>query len=328
MLKNYAQDLKHFRESKGVTLNEIYFQTKIHTSNFEKIESGDFGFQPQTYIRAFLRQYARVIGLDENEVLRNYDLAKSGKYHPQTKPQEEPKPEVKHTGLSGLFEEKEKTIVSEKISEEKEHTERHKIVQVNDSEDDKKHTYIKPKSSYYDQPDRKIFQQVLKYSGFLLIFAIVAAGIYFTVKLMLPEKSGGSKTEIIRQSNFDDVVKEQEKKMLGKKTPEEIQDSISKAQQLKDSLAVIASDTARMTLVVDAKKDGRIIVIADSLNMKKREIKELKKNGTVSFKAKKQFLVTSLDITAFNIKMNGKKVTFDGKAVKDFKITKKTVEEK
>ena len=95
--------------------------------------------------------------------------------------------------------------------------------------------------------------------------------------------------------------------MLGKKTPEEIQDSIAKAQQLKDSLAVIASDTARMTLVVDAKKDGRIIVIADSLNMKKREIKELKKNGTVSFKAKKQFLVTSLDITAFNIKMNGKK---------------------
>jgi hypothetical protein len=168
----------------------------------------------------------------------------------------------------------------------------------------------------------------LKYSGFLLIFAIIAAGIYFTVKLMLPEKSGGSKTEIIRQSNFDDVVKEQEKKMLGKKTPEEIQDSIAKAQQLKDSLAVIASDTARMTLVVDAKKDGRIIVIADSLNMKKREIKELKKNGTVSFKAKKQFLVTSLDITAFNIKMNGKKVTFDGKAVKDFKITKKTVEEK
>ena len=106
MLKNYAQDLKHFRESKGVTLNEIYFQTKIHTSNFEKIESGDFGFQPQTYIRAFLRQYARVIGLDENEVLRNYDLAKSGKYHPQTKPQEEPKPEVKHTSLSGLFERK------------------------------------------------------------------------------------------------------------------------------------------------------------------------------------------------------------------------------
>ncbi len=325
MLKNFAQDLKLFRESKGISLNDIYFQTKIHFSNFEKMESGDFNYQPQTYIRAFLRQYARVLELDENEVLRNYDLAKSGKYHPKTRLQEEPKQEAKSSLLSDLFEDKEKSKSAEIVTEVKSTSAKNKVVKVHDLDDSAGQHYITPKSSYYDEPKKNLVQLALKYFGFFLIFAVVVIGIYFLVKIMIPEKISGDKKEIVRQ-NFDDVVKENEKKMLGKKTPEEIQDSIAKAKQIKDSLSVIASDSAKMTLEVEAKIRGRIIVVSDTLNQENRTVDKLDKGESLSYKANKQFLVTSKEITAFTIKLNGTKIRFEDKNVRNYKINKQTVE--
>ncbi len=87
MLKRFAHDLKSIREEKKISLIEIANETKLHISIFEKMEKGDFTFQPQTYIRAFLRQYVKYLELDENEVIHDYNLAKSGNYHPKTKPE-------------------------------------------------------------------------------------------------------------------------------------------------------------------------------------------------------------------------------------------------
>ena len=82
MLKKFAEDLKAYRESKKISLLDIAHETRIHISNLEKLESGDFGFLPQPYIRAFLKQYIRSLGLDDKETLYNFDLAKSGRYQP------------------------------------------------------------------------------------------------------------------------------------------------------------------------------------------------------------------------------------------------------
>ena len=309
MLKNFAQDLKNYRESKNISLNDIYFQTKIHPSNFEKLENGDFNFQPQTYIRAFLRQYARCLELDDSEVLRNYDLAKSGKYHPKSKSHEEPKVELKNTSFIEPVEEKE--------------SQESKKVLVENKTDENHQNYVVPKSTFYDEPDKNILPKILKFVGGLIIVVLIIIGVYLLAKNMFFDKQAGDKNEIIRQPDFNDVVKEQEKKMLGKRTQEEIQDSISKAQRTKDSLAAVKDSV--MVLRVESKKKGRIIVIADSVNMKKREVESFDKSEYLEWKARKYFLVTSKDISAFDIKLNGKKIKFEDKAAKDFKITKQTV---
>ncbi|TRZ63937.1 helix-turn-helix domain-containing protein [bacterium] len=88
MLEKFAQDLKAIRESRNITLVEISNDTRIHISSFEKIERGDFSFMPEPYIRAFLKAYIKYLGLNEGEMLYNFGLAKSGKYHsilPETK---------------------------------------------------------------------------------------------------------------------------------------------------------------------------------------------------------------------------------------------------
>ncbi|MEO8210346.1 MAG: helix-turn-helix transcriptional regulator, partial [bacterium] len=80
MVKIFAEDLKAVREEKNLSLRTIAQQTRLNITVLENIENGDFTFQPQAYIRAFLKQYINSIGLDVEETLFDYDLAKSGKY--------------------------------------------------------------------------------------------------------------------------------------------------------------------------------------------------------------------------------------------------------
>jgi hypothetical protein len=323
MLKNFAYDLKNIRESKGITLNDIYFLTKIHHSNFEKIESGDFNFQPQTYIRAFLRQYARVLNLDDEEVLRNYDLAKMGKYHPKSIYPEESKQDITNSPVPEVL--VEKTNAPEKISE-RDKFDNKKLVQVNDKKDESNSNYVVPKSSFYEKDNENILPKIFKVAGSVILVALVVIGIYLIVKYMFLEKTTGNKNEIVRQSNFDDVVKEQEKKMLGKRTPEEIQDSITLAQHIRDSVTLALKDTNYITLIVEAKKKGEIIVISDTSKSKRGNKDTFKRMEYLDYKARNYFLISSNDISAFDIKLDGKKVNFEEKVLKDFKISKKTAE--
>ncbi|MBK8984141.1 MAG: helix-turn-helix domain-containing protein [Ignavibacteria bacterium] len=80
MLKIFAQDLKAIREKKNITLKSISQQTRLNMTTLENLESGDYNFQPQAYIRAFLKQYIACLDLDVDETLFEYDLARSGKY--------------------------------------------------------------------------------------------------------------------------------------------------------------------------------------------------------------------------------------------------------
>ena len=83
MLKSFANDLKMHREENNISLREVSAKTRLNISVLESLESGDYNFQPQAYIRAFMKQYIEAIGLDLDEVLFDYDLARSGKYKPK-----------------------------------------------------------------------------------------------------------------------------------------------------------------------------------------------------------------------------------------------------
>lgn len=81
-LTKFGEDLKKLRQEKQVSLMDISFSTRINIKFLEAIEAGKFSVLPQTYIRAFLREYGEAIGLGADEILRRYE----GILEPQAQP--------------------------------------------------------------------------------------------------------------------------------------------------------------------------------------------------------------------------------------------------
>jgi cytoskeletal protein RodZ len=72
-MNSFFADLKHAREAKGISLGEISDATLISQKMLEALENGNDTIVPQAYLRAFIREYAAVIGLDKNETMKKYD---------------------------------------------------------------------------------------------------------------------------------------------------------------------------------------------------------------------------------------------------------------
>ena len=76
MLDKFAEELKQAREQNDLTLQQLAAKTRIDIKFLEQMEFGDFSFLPEVYARAFIKDYSKVVGLDEVRMLKKYDLAK------------------------------------------------------------------------------------------------------------------------------------------------------------------------------------------------------------------------------------------------------------
>lgn len=346
MLKKFAEDLKLFRESKKITLLQIANETKIHISNLERIENGDFNFMPQPYIRAFLKQYIRCLGLDEKETLYNFDLAKSGRYQPQEgalkeregleKKEPEPvqeeqpaeeikeasapeeKPEKDSGETESLFEEKVMLTPSKKPKTNG----RKKFIQPQPVKkiETEKNTPFAEEHEIKKQPPKKSINfspSIFKSLGIIAVVLLMGYGIYLLVTTVFLTGTSKSKFDIVRQ-NFDTVVKENEKKILGKRSKEEIEDSIKNVQRVQDSIKKAENDS--LTLEIKCLKKGYISVIIDSISYKNMDKETFDKDYSGSWKAKKYFYVTSNNTETFILYLNGKKLDIKDTKVKYLKI--------
>ncbi|MFB3056027.1 MAG: helix-turn-helix domain-containing protein [Ignavibacteriaceae bacterium] len=79
MLKKFTEELKLQREKAGITLQNVAAKTRIDIKFLEALEEGNFNFLPDIYVKAFIKQYAKVVELDEEETIQKYILAKEGK---------------------------------------------------------------------------------------------------------------------------------------------------------------------------------------------------------------------------------------------------------
>ncbi len=89
-LTNFGEELKRLRLEKQVSLMDISFSTRINIKFLEAIEAGKFSVLPQTYVRAFLREYGEAIGFGGDQILRKYDAIREP--HAPTVPRETPQP--------------------------------------------------------------------------------------------------------------------------------------------------------------------------------------------------------------------------------------------
>ncbi|MFC2133521.1 helix-turn-helix domain-containing protein [Bacteroidota bacterium] len=78
LFKKLSEELKLFRGQKEITLQQISNKTKINIKFLEAIEEGNFDIIDEVYIRAFLREYAQMIEIDETEVIEKYEKCRAG----------------------------------------------------------------------------------------------------------------------------------------------------------------------------------------------------------------------------------------------------------
>ena len=80
MLDRFSEQLRKARLKKGASLQQIAAITRIDLKFLEALDNGNFGFLPDLYIKAFIKQYAKAVDLDEQETLKKYEDALAGKY--------------------------------------------------------------------------------------------------------------------------------------------------------------------------------------------------------------------------------------------------------
>lgn len=73
-MKEFYENLKKKREEKGISLDEIHRKSRLSLEYLRAIEAGQIDKLPEGYERIYLKRYAKEIGLDEEEVLRDFDL--------------------------------------------------------------------------------------------------------------------------------------------------------------------------------------------------------------------------------------------------------------
>lgn len=348
MIKAFARDLKHIREEKNISLRDISIKTRLNISVLESLENADYSFQPQTYIRAFLKQYISALDLDVEEVLFDYDLARSGKYKQKFFFKEEEKSD--ETGFSEkdaeksgkptlkdklkeIVESPKKIIREKKTADEIEKspdssnldsdnsiTDQTKISskhenRVSINPNDSKQS-IKPVSEIQNTKSGSSFFSlpVVKNVFGIIFILLVLLGLYALINILFIKGKSDS-PEIVRQ-NFDEVVQEQEKKILGKKTPEEINDSIKKAQELSkltaDSIVLTIKSTSR----------GSVYISSDSVNYSNPEKITFDEGETGTFNAARFFHISSGNTEAFTAFINNVKIKFNKKSISKVKITK------
>ncbi len=89
-MDSFFEELKKAREAQNISLAEISTATLIDIKMLEALESGDVKILPQTYVRAFLREYSGIVGLNPHETMSKYNVwLKSNETTPST--QQRPK---------------------------------------------------------------------------------------------------------------------------------------------------------------------------------------------------------------------------------------------
>ena len=75
-MSGIGEKLLKAREAKGLSISDIEKTTKIQSRYLEAIENNEFDKLPgDFYVRAFIRQYAQIVGLDGKELLNEYSEA-------------------------------------------------------------------------------------------------------------------------------------------------------------------------------------------------------------------------------------------------------------
>ena len=81
MFDKFAEELKTAREKIGLTIQQVAAKSRIDIKFLEAMEIGDFSFLPELYVKAFVKDYSNIVGLDPVLMLKKFEAARHGNYY-------------------------------------------------------------------------------------------------------------------------------------------------------------------------------------------------------------------------------------------------------
>lgn len=294
MLNKFAEELKKKRQESGLTLKQLATKTRIDQKFLEAIEEGNFAFLPELYVKAFVKQFAKTIGLDENITLKKYEAAKEGKDY--------------DLNPTASLEEK-------VISQEKEIINPEKTPDLSVPPNIEYPKQIvkstSPIKSYIDETKTKNANDENKADKQLIIFGLGGVGLIIIAALIYFLFFNHSNKIIVEETPVDEILQESNERYVEEPSTEETIDDSTNFFTSSDSLY----------LTFFAKETSWVYVVID--NSRTQEF-TLNPNSKFSVAAVREFKVTVGNSGGVTLKLNNQNVDFVGRigSVRHFKIDK------
>jgi cytoskeletal protein RodZ len=239
MLNKFSEELKEARVKNELSLQQIAARTRIDLKFLENIESGNFAFLPELYIKAFIREYAKLVGLDEKITLKKFDAAKRGKAY-------------------------------DELGSTEDDTKKLKIEELKQSKTQAETTTYTPTFEAYDSSNQKTetsFETAKKRN--LLVGIAIGIGIIFIIVYFAFIK--GSSDIIVSEKPYDQVQKDNEERFTAETQKPSGSDSNFIASSDSLSLILKSNDASWIKVLVDGTKTEEFTLFPNSY----KEVKAL-----------------------------------------------------
>jgi cytoskeletal protein RodZ len=298
MLDKYAEELRKAREKKGITLQQMAAKTRIDIKFLEAIDNGNFSFLPELYVKAFLKQYAMVVGLDEKETVERYDDAKAGKLV------------IKEEGKSLL----EQKVDIEKDREiEKETNVEEETLKEIVSEPENKH-HETPLKTFSDVSSQKTHDDSASKNKKLITNVSIAIAATALILIFYFLFFSDSSDIVVEEKPYDQVLQETKERFQIEEKEEPLQTST----EISDSLLV-------QIMNVDSVDSVWVLVIYDDVS---KEDFMLYPGRSKTVRASRNFKFTFGNSGVVSLKLNNSPLNFEGRrrSVRHFKVDSSGIE--
>jgi hypothetical protein len=280
MFDELAKELKTAREKNLMTLAQVANKSKIDIKFLEAMEQGDFAFLPDLYVRAFIKNFAKTVGLDENKIFKKFEAAKQGVPYVE---EENTKKEVKIRLAETPMQEKVHEISKEKL-----------VIQTPKPETGKRDSLFTfdavGGNNLTQETTTAANKRNLIIGGSLLGAILLFALIYF----LFIDKG---EQVIVVEKPIEDVIQQNQRYVEGDKTSGDGDLGISVSDSLV--LTINAADTSWIKVAVDEQASGEFILLPNSQKI---------------IKAKTNFKIKFGNSGGIKLLLNNKPLTFSGKS--------------
>ena len=228
MFEKLAEELKQARINCNLSIQQLSNLTRIDLKFLEAMENGDFSYLPELYVKAFTKQYAKAVNLDENIIIKKYEALKQGIPYEEELQKEETKRPIE------LAKEEKKEPKYEPAST---------------------HVYNAVRSPITNPSDLPNSKRRVVLTGILVAAIAAFAIIYFfflrqSHEIIVPEKP------------IEEVIKENKQRYIAN----EKTDSLANKSISSDSLnlTIMSKDTSWIKIIVDDKKVDDFILFPHS----------------------------------------------------------------
>lgn len=238
MLDKFADELREQREKSGLTLQQMATKTRIDIKFLEAIDQGNFAFLPDLYVKAFVKQYSKTIGLDENLMIKKFEAAREGKEYNPNPPVVEEEPKSKETPAEPPKTEAPKQNVKSPP----------------------------PIISYVDEQKQKTADDESKTNKQLMIFGLGGVGLIVIAALIYFFVFNKSDKIIVEETPIEDVIEQSNQRYVEEEPADQIVSDSTVIPVSSDSLYLtfLAKDTSWVFVVLDNNRTQEFTLYPNS----------------------------------------------------------------